>query len=318
MTYEPLMTAVKSGVEYAPQVISGTVTLNNLPIGSNFTLSSPGSIGVYGNLSTTAGSEQWIKGGSIQIYSPLGIGSVTIVNARYDLGSFLLVAGSISSMPTISVATGSESWIKGGSIQTYNPLGSTFVLGSIYVTGSINQVSNWMISGLQYSVGISGLMSISGIVNQGTTPWIISGTANISGVFIGISGIVNQGTVNWGVSGTAFQTIVETYPVVGQDWSGAGFTAAGSVRLWSPLAGSKAQLQAFSVSTDVAQKISLYFSGTVAPANRHIWSARLPSSGGAGMNLIGITCSGLVDQAIGAVVNATSNTDITVWCRSLA
>ena len=182
MTYEPVMTAAKSGVEYLPQVISGTVTLNNLPIGSNYLISSPGSIGVYGNLSTTAGSEQWIKGGSIQIYSPLGIGSVTIVNARYDLGSFLLVAGSISSMPTISVATGSESWIKGGSIQTYNPLGSTFVLGSIYVTGSINQVSNWMISGLQYSVGISGLMSISGIVNQGTTPWIISGTANISGV----------------------------------------------------------------------------------------------------------------------------------------
>lgn len=368
-------------------IILGSVqTFGGTTTGSTEVYSLTGSVNVYGNLSTTAGSESYVKGGSIQTYSPLGsqfilgsvystgsinivspstigsytrnigseiwifgsiystgsinvvspstigsytsqalgsvaitnIGSSLIVNSRFDLGSFLLVAGSISSMPSISVVTGSESYIKGGSIQTYTPLGSTFVTGSIYVTGSINQISNWMVSGLQYSVGISGLMAVSGIINQGTTPWVISGTANISGVFIGISGIVNQGTVNWGVSGTAFQTIVSTYPVVAQDYSGAGHTTTGSKLLWSPLAGSKAQLLSFSVSSDVPQRLSLYFSGTVVPANRQIWAVRLPASGGAGMNLLGILCSGPVDAALGLVVNVTGNIESTVWCRSLA
>jgi len=74
-------------------------------LGSVEVFSSTGSVEVFGTLSASAGSEVYVKAGSIQTYSPLGIGSVTIVSARYDLGSFLLVAGSISSMPSISVST---------------------------------------------------------------------------------------------------------------------------------------------------------------------------------------------------------------------
>jgi len=385
---------------------------------------STGSINIATDLTTIGsytryiGSESYIKAGSVQTYSPLGIGSMQIfsVDSSNALkspfvanGSYLMIAGSISSMPSISVATGSEVYVKGGSIvlysgttyvdvvtmpgvstgsevyikggsiflysgatfyanvtQTTNPwvisgtanisgvfigisgvvnqgtinwgvsgtlvgiLGSTInlsnagsnpIYGSIFVTGSINQsTAPWMISGLQWSVGISGA------VIQGTNPWVISGTANISGVFIGISGVVNPSPgssylVSTPGSVGVYSTnagLITTYPIISQDYSGAGHTTTGSKLLWSPIAGSKAQIQAFSVSTDVPQRLSLYFSGTVAPANRQIWAGRLPASGTAGLNLFGILCSGPVDAALGLVVNVAGNIESTVWTRSLA
>lgn len=245
-----------------PNRVAGSIV--NLPIGSNFTLSSPGSIGVFGTLgasgtlfavsgivnqgtnpwivlgsvaisspiSVSVGSETYIKGGSIQTYDPIGVGSVTgvitiragsiqtytplgvgsvtgqvtigagsiqtyspvgvgsviITSARYDLGSFLLIAGSISSMPTISVSTGSESYIKGGSIQTYNPIG----IGSVRVAewGLTSPITS---TGSVISYGIGSIriaeqgltLGISGIVNQGTTPWGISGTLGLYGYATG-------------------------------------------------------------------------------------------------------------------------------------
>ena len=97
-----------------------------------------------------AGSETWIKAGSVQIDG----GSVYVTNftagtgyagsdAYIPAGSVIVTntvqtAGSIWSIPSIEVAVGSESWIKGGSIQTYTPLGSTYVTGSVFATGSVN------------------------------------------------------------------------------------------------------------------------------------------------------------------------------------
>jgi hypothetical protein len=76
-----------------------------------------GSISVY-NL--YAGSEAWIKAGSIQTYNPVGIGSVLITNQYL----------------------GSETWIKAGSVQTYNPVGIGSVLltgvGSVVISGTVN------------------------------------------------------------------------------------------------------------------------------------------------------------------------------------
>lgn len=160
-----------SGTNYIdiPNRVAGSIV--NLPIGSNFTLSSPGSIGVNVLTIPAIGSENYIKGGSIQTYSPIGIGSSLIVNSRFDLGSFLLIAGSISSMPSISVATGSESYIKGGSIQTYTPLGSTFVLGSVYATGSINIATNLAQIGSYSIQNISGVLTIDNKVAGSIVNW---------------------------------------------------------------------------------------------------------------------------------------------------
>ena len=52
------------------------------------------------------------------------------------LAVYAVQAGSYNTYGMIT--TGSEFYVKAGSIQTYNPLGSTFVLGSVYATGSIN------------------------------------------------------------------------------------------------------------------------------------------------------------------------------------
>lgn len=127
-------------------------------------------------------------------------GTAFIAGVTQD--NYLMVVGSIVSTPSISVNTGSEVYVKGGSIQTYNPLGSTFIQGSIYVTGSINIATNLptigsyttqMISGLQYSVGVSGLMVISGIVNQGTSPWVVSGITNLGTSWTGTGSVVISG-----------------------------------------------------------------------------------------------------------------------------
>src|SRR3990167_3731891 len=162
----------KSGADYYPLLsTSGT---------------DGGLLRVDSSVSVSTGSNVWVKGGSIQTYNPVGIGSiwfgggigsVTITNALATIGSYTTqiisgtitidnrVAGSIVNMPivgisgtvvgvsgivnqgtnpwvvvgsvavtsSINVSTGSESYIKGGSIQTYNPIG----VGSVYVSNTV-------------------------------------------------------------------------------------------------------------------------------------------------------------------------------------
>ena len=129
--------------------------------GSLEVFSETGSVEVYGNLSASAGSEVWIRGGSLEGTSQ--------------------IAGSIWSMPDVNVSAGSEVWVKAGSIQTYTPLGSTFVLGSIYTTGSVNiattvlPVSGTLFQNILGSVQVN-TGSVRAQVVQITDPWQIAGS----------------------------------------------------------------------------------------------------------------------------------------------
>ena len=328
-----IATNLSSIGSYFIQNISGTITIDNrvagsivnLPIGSNFILSSPGSIVVNGSIYSTGsinvvgwpgslaisnfaslgssriitggsllvmgqsggtsyplltktdgtlvvessvsvetGSNVWVKGGSIINY---GVGSVLMLgydsSATLDSplianGSYLMVAGSISSMPPVTASSSSDYKISGthtgigsvslvggdyggsawpirifggsyvmiaGSISSmpsisvsegaaYLPSGLITDNGSVYLVGGVRAGSIWPLQVVGGShLLVAGSISSLPAVTQGTSPWVISGTANISGVFIGISGIVNQGTSPWTISG-----IVN----LGSNWGGVG------------------------------------------------------------------------------------------------
>ena len=328
-----IATNLSSIGSYFIQNISGTITIDNrvagsivnLPIGSNFILSSPGSIVVNGSIYSTGsinvvgwpgslaisnfaslgssriitggsllvmgqsggtsyplltktdgtlvvessvsvetGSNVWVKGGSIINY---GVGSVLMLgydsSATLDSplianGSYLMVAGSISSMPPVTASSSSDYKISGthtgigsvslvggdyggsawpirifggsyvmiaGSISSmpsisvsegaaYLPSGLITDNGSVYLVGGVRAGSIWPLQVVGGShLLVAGSISSLPAVTQGTSPWVISGTANISGVFIGISGIVNQGTSPWTISG-----IVN----LGSNWGGTG------------------------------------------------------------------------------------------------
>jgi len=109
-----------------------------------------------------------------------GLGSASLIGAydgvnvqstRIEAGSYLIVAGSISSMPTVSVSAGSESYIKGGSISIYNVVQTA---GSIYSMPSIS-VSTGSNVWVQNPIGISGTNDIGSVVIKSAPVLGISG-----------------------------------------------------------------------------------------------------------------------------------------------
>lgn len=251
--------------DFQAQIISGNV---NTATGLAVWAIQAGSYSVYGG-----GSEVYVKAGSIQTYDPVGVGSVlglftdssnTLDSPLIANGSYLMVAGSISSMPPVT--TGSEVYVKAGSIQTYNPVGIgsvQLVPGSleVYQTVGADMVVNINTDPVPISgnaLGVSGTAFntvwlgvgstvISGtsipvsrgigsvrIAALGVTPLPVSGTATISagansvfgvsGTVVGVSGIVNQGTTPWTISG-----VVNVGSIVGSI-AISNFAAIGSQR----------------------------------------------------------------------------------------
>ena len=131
------------------QTISGNVGI--LGIGSSLLVSSAGSVGVYATLIPISGvvnqgTSPWIT-----------LGSTNISNFKFDTGSWIYTVGSIVSMPSISISTGSAMYVVAG---------STVVLSS---AGSVGVYS-------------PSTLAISGIVNQGTNPWIVLGSFAITNI----------------------------------------------------------------------------------------------------------------------------------------
>lgn len=124
-------------------------------------------------INVDVGSETWIKGGSILTYS--GTNYVDVANLY--TGSNAYVIGSVSIINSGSVIQSTNPWIVTGSIQTYTPLGSTFVTGSIYTTGSL-RVANlyegsevWLKAGSIQTYTPLGIGSMYTII---TTPTLVS------------------------------------------------------------------------------------------------------------------------------------------------
>ena len=158
-------------------VQSGTMYLSS---GNVTMVSSAGSVGVYGSVYTTGSI---VTAGSTSLY---GTGSVRIAEQGlplqvYNSGLFSIV-GSITSMPTQSITTGSEVWIKAGSVQTYSPLGSVGVYGSVYTIGSINQGTDpWRVTGSITNYGIGSVLLVSSAGSQSVMGSVYStGSMNIA------------------------------------------------------------------------------------------------------------------------------------------
>jgi hypothetical protein len=166
----------------AVQEISGTVNLGTAWTGI-------GSVLVTNEISVTAGSETWIKGGSIQTYDPIGIGSVLVTN-------------------DVNVTQGTDPW-------TATISGTTTVAGSINIATDLS------------TIGSIAVQTISGTVEIGTNPVPISGIVNIGVGSISIanfealgSSVVVTNTVN--VAEGARENTVQDY------YSGVAIAAGGS------------------------------------------------------------------------------------------
>lgn len=108
---------------------------------------------------------------------------------RMDLGSFVLVAGSISSMPPVTVQAGSESWIKGGSIHLYS--GTNYADIANRVAGSIVNMPTTTVTSTDLdirdltsasdSVEVIGSVNIDNAVDVGSYAiQNVSGTLNVN------------------------------------------------------------------------------------------------------------------------------------------
>lgn len=324
----------------AAQVTIGSVqTYNPIGIGSvriaaqGLDLSIIGSVAITSPISVTAGSEQYIKGGSIQTYSPVGIGSiwfgggigsVTITNVPVPISGIVnqgtnpwIVLGSVAVTSPITVSVGSETYIKGGSVQTYDPVGVGSVTGVITIragsiqtysplgvgsitgqitigAGSIQTYSPVGIGSIWFgggigSVTITNIVPISGTItidNRVAGSIVNMPIVGVSGTLFAISGIVNQGNPNvpWIVS-----------PPINTGFSGASIIASGTTSLFiSPGAGSKIQLKAFSISAVTASTARVLFNG-----GRLIGTWSIPNSGTVAMNLYGCEPSGATNEGIG-------------------
>jgi regulation of enolase protein 1 (concanavalin A-like superfamily) len=189
----------------SPWAVSGVTNQGTSPwitLGSSYLVSSPGSVGVYGSLTATAGSESYIKGGSILTYNPIGVGSVLVVSS----------AGSIGVYGSLTATAGSEQYVKAGSVQIYGRSGVDIY--PLLVTSGTYARLQVDVNSTPTPVAISGIVNqgtspwaISGITNQGTNPWIVLGSfarTNTGSVIIAtnpvpISGVVNQGTSPWAI-----------------------------------------------------------------------------------------------------------------------
>lgn len=192
----------------------------------------------------TVGSEQWIKNfnelGSSVVVTNLYTGSKSYQGDRYGVSGIVevsnMVAGSIVYMPTVNVTTGSNSYIKGGSIEVYT--------GSIHVTnfsagtgyaGSENWIKNF--GDLGSSVVVTNLYAGSKVW-QGER-FGVSGIVNITTRVAG--SIVNMPIV--AVSGTLFSNIIgsvraqavqitDPWQIAGSIWSMPDVSVSTGSEVW--------------------------------------------------------------------------------------
>jgi hypothetical protein len=186
----PVNVYISSGNEMIVQV-DGTVAVS----GTNFSniigsvrsqciqITDPwqiaGSIWSMPSVSATAGSEQWIKGGSIQTYTPLGVGSVMIS------GTLPLWLGVGSVEINNPSRIGSFTGMSNGSIFWGGGVGSMMISGNVQIIGSvaITNIGSVIVSNLVY-IQPSGTFS-TGSINfmSGTfasaSHWIVSGVTGV-------------------------------------------------------------------------------------------------------------------------------------------
>jgi len=222
--------------------ISGNVitTINNpAAIGSYTTQQVLGSVVITSPISALTGSESYIKGGSIEIFT----GSIHVTNFSAGTG----YAGS-------DVWQGTNPWIilgsvhqinstpatLTGSIEVFTNTGSVEVYGSLSaIAGSEQWIKNW--GELGSSVVVANLYAGSKIYAGDTLP--ISGTVNAT---VGSVSIYNLGSTSWVYinSGTQYVDVAAGSIYVTNFSAGTGYAGsdayvrAGSISLLNSLGSS--------------------------------------------------------------------------------
>lgn len=278
----------------AIQTISGVITVDNrvggsivnLPIGSNFTLSSPGSIGVF----ITAGSvsqvtDPWRVTGSVNSY---GVGSIRIsewgtvgsfIGSVYQLTSPWVISGTanISGAPSSvgisgAVNQGTSPWVVSG---------TSTVAGSVFTTGSINIATELSSIGSYSTYGVLG--SVRLLSTNGSSP--IYNSANPLNVEN------DRGVFNY---------------------SGQTFIASGTANnIITPGTGSKIMLKGFNASAQTATQFRLLFSG-----GNVINTFNVPNSGTVSMNMMGMEPSGAVNEPISVGLFNAGSLHLTVFIKN--
>lgn len=186
-----------------------SITISNpSTIGSYSTQNILGSVAITSPISVTAGSESYIKGGSVEVYT----GSIYVTNfsagtgyagsdTYVKAGSVVItntVPGSIISMPAVSVTAGSNVWVQ--NVVT----GSIISMPDINVTtGSEVYIQNSYLGSKAY---------------QGTNPWIVLGSVyqtNATSVTTGSE----QWIKNWGELGSV--VVVDNFGDLGSNITGS-------------------------------------------------------------------------------------------------
>lgn len=203
--------------------VSASVDSIYVQSGDNINITSlPNVVGVSGTyFQDIIGS---IRSQNVQITNPwIILGSI----AQTNIGS-VIIKDIISPTGSIEIFQTTNTDLTANVTQVTSPWvvsGTSTIAGSAYITGSIYQVSNWMISGLASSVGISGA------VNQGTNPWTISGNVLVSGLI----NINNPSTIG---SWTGYVGSIWSMPSINVSVGSEVYIKGGSLEGTSQIAGS--------------------------------------------------------------------------------
>ena len=218
-----------------------------------------GSISSMPSVSATSSTDYKISG------THTGIGSASLIAGDYggsvwpiriEGGSYIMIAGSISSMPPVTASSSSDYKVSG----TWVGIGSASLVagdfnGSVYplhletgssllIIGSVRQsIIPWVVSGTST---VSGSIYVTGSINQLTDPWRITGSVTPYGVgssllvssagSVGIyitAGSVNQNTDPWRITGSVISYGVGSIRIAEQGVIPLNVT--GSVQPYNPI-----------------------------------------------------------------------------------
>lgn len=187
---------------------------------------------------------------------------------------------------TASVSTGSESYIPAGSVIVTNMVAGSIVYMPSISTGSVSYipagsviVTNMVAGSIVYMPSIS----------TGSETYIPAGSVIIT----------NNPTIQYNAEAFGY--------------SGASFSASGTAtNIWTPGAGSNAQLKGFTISAQAANAVRILFSGGAVIGQ---WT--IPGSGTVGMNMLGMEPSGASNQPIAVGLLAGGSVDVSIFARSI-
>jgi hypothetical protein len=191
-------------------------------------------VGVSGTLFQNVLGSVQVNAGSVAITNLVNPGSVYVTNFS-SVGSFTGITG------------GSEVYIKAGSIQTYSPLGSTFIMGSVYAVGSVwfGGIGSVVVSNMPAVGSFTGMGNGSMWFGGGVGSVTISGITQIAGSIWSMPSVsVNAGSNVYVVeqlptdanklnaaiqiimSGNVIGSLIKFYPVGGSSVKVLSYTGA--------------------------------------------------------------------------------------------